>query len=120
MAAFIASLSVALPSGTARTSAPSIFMRVTLAVQRADRGGGDPVLAGAGFCNDARLSHPSGQQDLAQAVVDLVRAGVVEVFPLQEDAGPQLFADCAGMEQRAGAAHVRSRSSRAGIRVSGM
>src|SRR5690606_19734956 len=39
------------------------------------RGGGHAVLAGAGFGDDARLAHVAGQQGLANAVVDLVRAG---------------------------------------------
>ena len=45
--------------------------------QRADRGGGDAVLAGAGLGDDPGLAHASGQQDLAHAIVDLVGAGVV-------------------------------------------
>ena len=43
------------------------------AEQRAHRGGGDAVLAGAGFGDDAGLAHAAGQQDLAHAVVGLVR-----------------------------------------------
>ena len=52
---------------------------------RRDRGGGDAMLAGAGFRDDARLAHAARQQNLAEAIVDLVRAGVVEVFALQID-----------------------------------
>ena len=51
----------------------------------ADRGGGDAVLAGAGLGDDPGLAHAPGQQDLAEAVVDLVRAGVVQLFALQID-----------------------------------
>jgi hypothetical protein len=51
----------------------------------ADRRGRDAVLAGAGLGDDARLAHALGQQDLAQAVVDLVRAGVVQVLALEVD-----------------------------------
>ena len=56
------------------------------AQQRADGGGGHAVLAGAGFGDDAPLAHAPGQQRLAQAVVDLVRAGVQQVLALQVDA----------------------------------
>ena len=51
------------------------------------RGGrrGDAVLAGAGLGDDPRLADPLGQQRLAQHVVDLVRAGVVEVLALEQD-----------------------------------
>ncbi len=55
------------------------------AEQRADRGGGDAVLAGAGFGDDAGLAHAAGQQDLAHAVVDLVGAGVVQLVALEVD-----------------------------------
>src|SRR5579871_4367124 len=43
------------------------------------------MLAGAGLRNDACLSHAPREQHLAKAIVDLVRAGVVEVFALQID-----------------------------------
>ena len=55
--------------------------------QRADRGGGDAVLAGAGLGDDAPLAHAPGKQNLPDGVVDLVRAGVVEVLALQIDLG---------------------------------
>ena len=45
------------------------------------------MLAGAGLGDDAPLAHAAGEQRLAERVVDLVRAGVREVFALQEDAG---------------------------------
>jgi hypothetical protein len=44
------------------------------------------VLAGAGLGDDAGLAEAPRQQDLADAVVDLVRAGVVQVLALEEDA----------------------------------
>ena len=53
--------------------------------QRAGGGGGDPVLAGAGLGDDPPLAHPRGQQRLAQGIVDLVGAGVVEVLALEID-----------------------------------
>ena len=55
------------------------------AEQRADRGGGDAVLARAGLGDDALLAHAPGEQRLAQAVVDLVRAGVQQVLALELD-----------------------------------
>ena len=53
--------------------------------QRAHGGGRDAMLAGAGLGDDALLAHALGEQDLAHAVVDLVRAGVVELVALQVD-----------------------------------
>ncbi len=53
------------------------------------RGGrGDAVLAGAGLGDDPGLAHPLGEQRLGEDVVDLVRAGVVEVLALEDDARP--------------------------------
>src|SRR5262249_11622584 len=48
-----------------------------------DGRGRDAVLSGAGLRDDARLLHSSRQQDLAEAIVDFVRARVVEIFALQ-------------------------------------
>ena len=45
------------------------------------------VLAGAGLGDDPLLAHPPGQHHLAQHVVDLVRAGVVELVALEVDLG---------------------------------
>ena len=53
--------------------------------QRARGGGCDTVLAGAGLGDDPALSHPLGEQDLAERVVDLVRAGVEQVLALEVD-----------------------------------
>ena len=61
--------------------------RAGQAEARGDGGGGDAVLAGAGLGDDARLAHAAGEQDLADAVVDLVRAGVVELVALEIDLG---------------------------------
>ncbi len=52
----------------------------------ADGGGGHAVLTGTGFGNDPLFAHAQGQQRLPEGVVDLVGAGVVEVFALQPDA----------------------------------
>ena len=55
------------------------------------RGGrGDAVLAGAGLGDEPGLAHPLGQQRLTEDVVDLVRAGVVEVLPLEQEADTEL------------------------------
>ena len=55
------------------------------AVARRHRRTGHAVLAGTGFGDDARLAHAPGQQGLTDGVVDLVRAGVVEIFALEID-----------------------------------
>ena len=47
--------------------------------------GGNTVLSCTGLGNDAPLAHASRQQRLPERVVDLVRAGVTEVFALQVD-----------------------------------
>ena len=52
---------------------------------RAGGGGRDAMLAGAGLGDDARLAHAAGEQDLAEHVVDLVRAGVVQLLALEID-----------------------------------
>ncbi len=57
--------------------------------QGGDGGGGHPVLAGTGLGHQALLAHPLGQQALAEDVVYLVRAGVVEVLALHHQAQPQ-------------------------------
>ena len=58
------------------------------AEQRAGCGRRDAVLAGAGFGDDPTLAHPRGEQRLTEGVVDLVRAGMRQIFALQEDAAP--------------------------------
>ena len=52
---------------------------------RGGRGERDAVLAGAGLGDELLLAHVLGQQALAHAVVELVRAGVVEVLALEVD-----------------------------------
>jgi hypothetical protein len=47
-----------------------------------------PCWPGAGLGDDAGLAHAAGQQDLAQHVVDLVRAGVVQLVALEVDLRP--------------------------------
>ena len=58
------------------------------AQQRAGGGGGNSGLTRPGLGNDPGLAHLTGQQCLAEDVVDLVRAGVVEILALEEDARP--------------------------------
>ncbi len=52
-------------------------------------GGGHAVLAGAGLGDHALLAHPQREQRLAERVVDLVGAGVVEVFALEARSAPR-------------------------------
>ena len=46
------------------------------------------MLPGAGLGDDPRLAHAAGKDDLPQHVVDLVCAGVRQVFALDVDARP--------------------------------
>lgn len=72
-----------------------------------DGGSGYAVLAGTGFGNEAGLAHPFCQKGLADAVIDLVGAGVVEVFSFQEDAGAaQIFFHIFCFIEHGGAAGV--------------
>jgi hypothetical protein len=43
------------------------------------------VLAGAGFGDDALFTHALYQQALAEDVIDLVRAGMIQVFAFEPD-----------------------------------
>ena len=47
--------------------------------------GGNAVHAGAGLGDDARLAHAQRQHDLAEHIIDLVRAGVIELLALEID-----------------------------------
>ena len=51
----------------------------------AQRCGRDAMHAGAGLCDDAGLAHAQSQHDLAEHVVHLVRAGVIELLALEID-----------------------------------
>ena len=53
---------------------------------RAHRGRRDAVLPGSGLGDDAVLPHASREQHLPHRVVDLVRARVVEILALEQDA----------------------------------
>ncbi len=72
-----------------------------------DGGRGHAVLAGAGLGDDAFFAHASRQQDLADAVVNLVRAGVVQLLALEIDLGPaETFGQALGEIERRGPADV--------------
>ena len=49
------------------------------------RGGGNAMLAGAGFGDDPPLPHAHGEEPLTERVVDLVGAGVAEILTLEID-----------------------------------
>ena len=74
---------------------------------RGDGGRGHTVHAGAGLGDDALFAHASCQQDLADAVVDLVGAGVVQLFALEVDLGAAAeLGQAFGEVQRAWASDV--------------
>jgi hypothetical protein len=79
------------------------------AEQRADGGRGHAVLARAGLGDDALFAHALGQQSLAERVVDLVRAGVQQVFALEVDFGAAQLLGQPLAESRAAWAGRRSR-----------
>ena len=73
---------------------------------RGDGRGRDAVLAGAGLGDDARLAKALREQGLADGVVDLVRAGVVEVLALEVDLrAADLAAQAGRMVDGAGPPH---------------
>ena len=72
-----------------------------------DGRGGDAVLARAGLGDDARLAHALGEQDLAEAIVDLVRAGVIEVLALEIDLrAAEMLRQPLGEIERIGPPHI--------------
>jgi hypothetical protein len=72
-------------------------------------GAGHPVLARAGFRDHPGLAHALDQQPLAHDVVGLVRPGVVEILPLDEDLRPaEVAAEVFGMGEGSGPAGVRA------------
>ena len=66
------------------TSTSPMYTMHSMPEQGGRGGGGHAVLAGAGLGDEAGLAHPLGEQRLAEHVVDLVRAGVVEVLALEQ------------------------------------
>ena len=82
---------------------------VDLALHAHQRGGGGrghAVLAGAGLGDEAGLAHPLGQQGLAEHVVDLVRAGVVEVLALEQQPHAEVGAEVVALGEDRRAAGV--------------
>ena len=84
-------------------AADVLFAHVDMALEaeeRGHRGRGDSVLPGARLGDDALLAHAHREQDLAERVVDLVRAGVGQVLTLEVDAAAHAPQRAAGEEQR--------------------
>jgi len=70
-------------------------------------GEGHAVLAGTGFGDEFLLAQIGGQEAFAHAVVQLVRAGVVEVFAFHVDlGGTEFLGQALAMIDRCGAALV--------------
>ncbi len=57
------------------------------------RGRSHPVLARPRLSHESPLAHFEGQESLANYVVDLVAAGVVEVLAFQQDAHTQFLGE---------------------------
>ena len=77
------------------------------AEQRAGRRRGDAVLSRAGLRDHTSLPHPLCKERLAERVVDLVCAGVGQVFALQKDPGATgVGGQPGGLVQRCGTPHV--------------
>ena len=65
------------------------------------------MLPRASFGDDALLAHPAGEQRLSQAIIDLVRAGVEQIFALEINLrAAQHFAEAFGVVERRGASGV--------------
>ena len=85
------------------------FAHVNLALQTEQGTDGcsrHSMLPCARLCNDSFLSHAHRQKALAQGIVDLVGAGVVEVLPLDRNLEPGLRANAMGIGERGRASHV--------------
>jgi hypothetical protein len=80
--------------------------RALEAHQRRRGGARHAVLAGARVGDDASLAHPLGEQRLADHVVDLVRARVVEVLTLEDQPQAQLAAEVVALGEDRGAPRV--------------
>ena len=75
--------------------------------QRGNRCRRDSVLPRAGFRDDARFAHTLGKQDLPHAMIDFMRACVVQLFALQIDlCAAQMFGQSLREEKRRGAPHI--------------
>ena len=72
-----------------------------------DGGCGHAVLPGPCFRDDPGLAHAPRQNDLAQHVVDLVRAGVVQLITFEVNLRPtQMLGQPLSVVQRRRATHV--------------
>ena len=66
------------------------------------------MLASTRFSDDTLLAHAHREQRLAEHIVDFVRAGVIEVFPLKEDPSPASnLAEAVALGYRARPSRVR-------------
>ncbi len=62
------------------------------------------MLAGAGFGDHPRFTHPQRQQSLAQRVIDLVRTGMVQILAFEPNSSAaNRFGQPASVIKRAGA-----------------
>ncbi len=74
---------------------------------RRHRGDGNAVHAGAGLGDQPAAAHAARQQRLPQRVVDLVRAGVIEILALQvELRAAEVFGQALGEVERRGATDI--------------
>ena len=65
------------------------------------------MLAGAGLGDDPPFAHAPRHHDLAEHVVDLVRAGVVELLALEIDfRAAEMFGEALGQVQRRRPAYI--------------
>ncbi len=121
-ASLVASLSVRVPDSTGTTVAPSsshpvdverlarhvLGAHVHHALESeagADRRRGDAMLPCPGLGDDPPLAHPQGEQRLSDRVVDLVRAGVIQVFALEQQPWRRPPAEAGRLGERCRAPH---------------
>ena len=65
------------------------------------------MLAGPGFGNDSGFTHPPGEQDLAERIINLVRPCVIKFIPFEIDfCAPKRLRKAASKIERTGAADV--------------
>jgi len=70
--------------------------------ESANGGGGDTVLTSAGLRDDSFLAHSEGEEGLTKGVIDLMSAGVIEVFPFDDHVQAQMVAEAAGFGDGSG------------------
>jgi hypothetical protein len=71
------------------------------------------MLPRTGFGNNARLAHAAGEQNLAQHIVDLVRASMIQLVTLQVNLGPAyMLGQALGKIKRAGTANIMGMEGR--------